>query len=498
MTTTTAGVGGRAVSVVVAGVVAAAVIPAVVWAGPTTAPIEQRCPRLYAIGMQGPGDGDASGRSDTGALSAAFGPMRAEAANLAHRLVVPFPADAPDGHATAVEAAVADLETVAADVRARCPATALALGGYEQGAQAVSELARRIGRGQVPGIAAEAVAAVALIAHPGRGLDSPILPGRAGRATPDAPAGTSGEHVAAIRLPALTGTGGGGLDPADTDYGALAGRVAEICAPADLACDTPAGTPLAQTIATIRGRANLADPITAIASIAEALATTLLSTTVGIVTEDLRGTSLDQLSYQPQMTLGQRLAHASDPATPVPGPAEVVAALVRLGTIGLASAVTVARRVLTPATITELAAVGLTNPAAALGMLATKVGHAIVALIPPRTAIGWVADAFDAITSVVTDNAQIAELSTRATYSDPVGRRSGYAATTDTGESRLAAVGRWFAAAARDLDAAQQGNPPQPPRTPSATKPAPSQQNSTVTPSAPVPTATTGPGAPPG
>ena len=69
---------------------------------------------------------------------------------------------------------------------------------------------------------------------------------------------------------------------------------------------------------------------------------TTIKTAVPVINEDVHGTTLANLSLSPQKSLSQRLAEASDPRTPLPSATDAVAALFKLGTIGLNAAITVA------------------------------------------------------------------------------------------------------------------------------------------------------------
>ncbi|MGS2807693.1 cutinase family protein [Nocardia sp. MW-W600-9] len=448
------------------------------------AAVDGPCPVLYVLGVQGGEEGDVASGSDTGALGQVFGPLTAAVGQAVQRAYIPF-GHSGDGSSLAyddaVTAATDQLEQAAAAVETRCPDTRLAVAGYAHGAAAADRFATRVGAGSST-VDADRVAAVALLANPARQLGTPVLPGRPQAHTPSAAPGTGGAHVSTITLlnSALTGAGITATTTAPTGYGTLTGRVADLCVGGDATCDTAPGSPLATTVANIAARSDLRDPIAAISTIATALSTTVFTTAVGVVNDDLSGTSLDQLSYDPAKTLGQRLAEASDPATTPPSQADALSALFKLGTIGLNAAISVARTVITPATVAELATVGMADPLAAVGILGTKLAAAVVQLVPPQTASRWVNDAFDAITSTVTAPDQLYTLAGSAQYSDTTGRHGSYDSVpaTGTGESALRAVSAWFTAVARDLATA----PTTPTtatsttRTPSAT--APSRPNS--------------------
>ncbi|MEV0027928.1 cutinase family protein [Nocardia sp. NPDC050793] len=423
----------------------------------TDAPIGASCPSLYALGVQGSEESSSAGvsTSDSGALGQVFGPLSAAAGDLVQRAYVPY-GRGTDGvelpFEQAVAAAAERLEQMAAEVTTRCLDTKIAAVGYAHGAPAVSEFAHRVGTGTAE-VDADRVAAVALLANPTRTPGTPVLPGVAGT-TPAAVPGTAGEKVSTITLtnPALAGAGISAAQRS-VGYGALTGRVADLCVPGDATCDTPAGGALATTVANIAARSDLRDPITAISTVAEAMSTTLYSTAVDVVNEDLTGTSLDQLAYNPAKPLGQRLAEASQPNATAPGPQEALAALFKIGTIGLNAVVSVAQKVFTPATVAELATVGLANPWAAVAALGAKLTGAVVELVPPQTAVGWVNDAFEAITSTITDPSQLYTVAASARYSDTTGRHGSYRTVPSTaaGRSVLATTADWLTAVARDL-----------------------------------------------
>ncbi|MGQ4618975.1 cutinase family protein [Nocardia sp. R7R-8] len=460
----------------------------------TGVPLGAVCPVLYAFGVQGSDEAapEAGLSSDSGALGQVFGPLTAAAGDLVQRAYVPY-GHALDGtvlpYEAAITAAAERLEDMAADVLTRCPNTKIAAAGYAHGAPAVSRFAERVGAANAR-VHPDHIAAIALLANPNRVMNTPVLPGRPASTTPSAAPGTTGHKVATISLlnQPLTGTGIATASAASSGYGALTGRVADLCVAGDATCDTPPGSSLAAAAANIAARSDLRDPIAAISTIAQALTTTVFTTAVTVINEDVTGTTLDQLSYQPAKPLGQRLAEASHPDIAAPGPADVFAALFKVGTIGLNAVVSVARKVFTPATIAELATVGLANPWAAVAGLGAKLATAVVELIPPQTASRWVNEAFDAITSTITDHQQLYTLAAAAQYSDTTGRHGSYRTTpaTPTGRSALAATADWFTAAARDLAATDSPSAaPQSTVASTSSAPATAPTSSTAVPGAP-------------
>ena len=451
------------------------------------------CPAVYALGVQGSEEGSVATGSDTGALGQLFGPVAAAAGALVQRAYVPY-GHSDDGTTLSYEAAVDDaarrLEDMAGEILTRCPSTLLAVAGYAHGAASAAQFAEQVGAGNTR-INPDQVAAVALLANPSRTAATAVLPGLPQSTTPSAAPGTTGTQVSKITLlnPTLTGAGIAAAGDSAVDFGKLIGRVADLCVAGDATCDTPSGSPLATAAANIAARTETGDPIAAISTIANALAATVFTTAVGVVNEDLSGTSLDQLSYQPTKTLGQRVAEASDPATTPPSQTDALGALFKLGTIGLNAAITVARTVITPATVAELATVGMTDPLAAVAILGAKLAGAVVELIPPQTASRWIEQAYTAITSTVTEPEQLYTLAGTAQYSDTSGRHGSYdtVSAATSGSSTLRTVANWFIAVARDVPTATTsqsgGSTTSPPRSTSTAPPTP--RSSPTTPAAP-------------
>jgi hypothetical protein len=452
-------------AVAIASAVATAVSAAATAQPPVPIPAGSDCPALYVLGIQPAEETspDAAPTTDTGMLGTLFQPLLAEAGSKVQRVYVPYAGttSAPvrtdagsDTYDRTVSAAVDRLSDTASRVVEQCPTTLIAGAGYAQGAQALAEFARRVGAG-TSAVPADRVAAIALFANPVRRQDDATLPGAPGRLTPSTPPQVPATAVSAITLPSPPPHGAGmaaalGDDTAGpSGYGALTGRVADLCAPGDLACDTPDHAALLRVVSNIASRADLHDPIAAISTIAAAMAETVYSTAVGTINDDMSGTTLDQLDYAPTKSISQRLAEASDPRTPVPGPAEAFQALFKLGTIAFNTVTAVAQKVLTPATIAELITVGLVDPIAAVTTLGTKLADAVVDLVPPSTGTHLVTEAFDTIRDNITDNADLFDIGMLTKAADTIARRADYgASSTPDQQSLMSVAAHWFAALA--------------------------------------------------
>ncbi|PPJ35838.1 hypothetical protein C5E45_23825 [Nocardia nova] len=446
--------------------VAASIISLAAAAPAVASPGDISCPALYVLGVQGAGESATTSESliDSGALADVMRPLVTADPARVQRAYVEYDSGSADvdgdhgkAYADALGASLTTLRRMASQFLTRCGSSSLAVVGYRQGAAAAAQFAREVGAGNST-VPAQRVAGVALLSDPSRSAGSPPFPGRPGQNSPDPVPDTTGEAVKGISpFTAGTGHGGGIAGSSDADgFGALAGRVADICTPGDLSCDTSNQTPIQQVVSHLADSAADAhgDPLRALASVTQALAFTAINTATAVINNDVAGDSLATLSYQPGKSISQRLAEASDPQAPVDVGAALHAVL-RVGTIAFNSVMTVVRQVVTPQNLAEIAAAGLANPAAGLLLLGQKLVGALPDLVPPTTVIRLVGEAFDAVTQNVTDNTALIDTTATVKYSAALDDRSTYtndSVSTD-GASAARFVSDWFSAAAADIAA---------------------------------------------
>lgn len=372
------------------------------------------CPVLWVLGVQGTGESspDASPTADTGMLGALLAPVVAAVPDLVQRSYIAYPAafggavgtgGGPNSYADSVRDGVAALEATAQRIAADCPDTALAVVGYSQGAQVVSEFARAIGAGEGP-VAAERVAGIALYSDPDRAPGSPVFPGRPGQLTPDPAPGTSGAAVSGVAITTAPASGGGIATGKDDDYGALTGRVADICVEGDLSCSAPDRAALLRVAAQVAAQADLRDPVAALGSIQALLSGVLGDAWTTVVNNDFR-IEPGVVDYVPAASLADRLTDASDPRTPPASPDDRASATARWG---------------------QITGVVAADPVGQLPKLAGQLSAA------------W--------GQLVGDNADLTNPGVWLRYADIHGRHTGYAAA-----GQLASGIAWLTALAYDL-----------------------------------------------
>lgn len=436
----------------------------------SSSPSPTSCPALMVYGMQGTGESspDASETTDSGALGAILGPVMTKFAGqgVIDRKYVPYEASFGGAvgqgqvdYARSVTGGAAKLSEMIRQDTQTCSDMLVAILGYSQGAGGASMVVSEIADDEGP-VPASQLAMAALLSSPGRAAGAPILPGKPGQDHPDPAPGTSGDQVKQISLgEAATPTGRGIGPEADvvSDFGSLSGRVGSWCMAGDLACDTPEGAPIARVMANLAGQSQVDpnDPIGSLVSVADALATTTIKTGTAVVNNDIKGTSLTNLSYEPKKTVSQRLAEGSDPRTEAGDPAQ---ALMKLGTIGLNSVVAVAKEVLTPANIIELATIGLAQPQLALGALIAKAGQAVIR-IGTRTVTRLATQVLQTVEREIDANAELPQMVADVNYWRAAQHHGSYftTPTTPDGQSAADVVEAWVTAVAVDLGGTTDG-----------------------------------------
>lgn len=407
----------------------------------------------------------------------------------------------------------ARLTQVSHRVISQCPDTKLALLGQGQGGHLVSVFAAEIGKGSAA-ISDESVAFAATISDPTRAAGQTLFPGVPGQSAPVSWTGTNSstsgrtgnapqfsrasstapatrtssrttsaprrqttvpEQETSVKLYADLATvpAGSGLNHQAQqieDYGSLTGRVAQICVTGDLSCSAPTNAALGRAALSIMEHAGTdfsGDPLAAANAVSQSLTATAASGVARSASQDWQGDTVAALAPTGEYSVSERIEQAATPRIRT-GPQDrdepstvedSVAALNRAGSIGINAATTVAGDVLDEATIGALLEAGITGGATSPALTATlgaRAGASALKLIQPRSLGPRLVSVFEALTSNITDNAELPELIAAARTWDRLANADGYRTVpiSMSGESATEVLADWLAAAVRDNTAA--------------------------------------------
>nr|WP_256982949.1 cutinase family protein [Rhodococcus sp. 06-418-1B] len=433
------------------------------------------CPALHLVVVPGTTEIDeqSSPELDSGFFSRLTVPAMRDANSgdgpALERSYVPYPASfggkpgdrSTVPYAQSVDIGVENTQNMITDIASRCPGTKFFISGYSQGGEAAGEVLRAIGAGQGP-IPAEDLAGGALFSDPTRAEGEDVIAG--GGSTPAPAPGTDGAAVDTVQLaPAVAATPptGGGIAPTPkiSGFGAVSDRVASYCTAGDLACDTPIGAPAAKLVASIAGQSSMdtRDPVRILTDVSTAVGRTALLTGASVINDNIDFDSKAgrfEVSSAPETVLS-KMAKYSDPSATSTDEMidEAVGAVTKIAGMAIGAAITVAKDVITPDTIGQLATVGLTNPPAALGLLAAKVVKSAVKLVPPATIDSAVNVAFDEVSNTIDENAGLAQLVTDTSYWNTATKHGSYDSVPvgSRGETPVELTVRWIVALTADL-----------------------------------------------
>lgn len=363
-------------------------------------------------------------------------------------------------YADSMATGVDNAKSVLDQIERECPGTKVFISGYSQGAQVASTVLRDIGAGEGP-VNPQMVAGGALMSDPTRADSAPLISG--GTATPTPAPGTRGiavRQLGPVGSEDIVPGGGIAVDHsalAGEGFGALNGRVASYCLPGDLVCAMPVQSPLPKLVTSVAEEVNLNDPVGSLRAIAETLGPAVVLGGVESVSEGVsfgpRGFQISRAS-NPHSTLLGRIATETQRADRDPGEMEqrLVAGITTIGGMALGAGITIAREVVTPANIAQIAAAGIAGPQAAGAVAIAKLAESSMKLITPELLGGASRRVMDEVQAAGLNEDTLTTVATQAAQWNAQNAHAGYASVPVTPDGRTAAeaTSDWAVALAAD------------------------------------------------
>lgn len=344
-----------------------------------------------------------------------------------------------------IQSAVADTEAVLAEIDTTCPTTKIVLMGVGQGAQVASIVSKKIGAGEV--FPAEKVLGVSLFADPSRAEDQPVVASGA-----SAPAGASAdwEVQPASGAGVATATGHTAGAP-ESDFGAVSDRTVSWCAEGDTSCALPAGAPLRTLVANTAAGTEGKAPEHALRHVTDVLAPAVLLGSVDTLAEDVNfgpdGFTFNRASG-PDETLIGRIATDSEREVPQSEMQQrLLASGMKIGGMALAAGVTVAKEMVQPQNVAQIAAASAVSPAAGVGAALLIGGGAALELVSERTFTTGAVRLADEAQALGIEDEGMAEAAVQAAVGTEVSKSTGAYSTTPStksGDSATDATTGWL------------------------------------------------------
>ena len=340
----------------------------------------------------------------------------------------------------------------------RCPDTKIAFVGENEGAAVVSEIARDIGAGQGV-IGPEKVSGVAAFADPTRSQDQPTV--ASGADVPAADPGTSGKYTQQVGSLNSKAAEGAGLatvaeNASPSGYGQLENRTVSWCVEGDVRCSVPKAAPLTRLVEASNKNVDFSrDPEGSVRYVADVLGPSVALAGVETLAHDVKfgsnGFTFKRASSPEKTLIGRMAANADRQVDQSEMDQRLIAAGQQLGGMGLAAGITVAKKVLTPANIAQIAAAGAISPEAGALVVGVKLLEASSDLFTPETATTGALRLMDEASAGGVEVPEAAEAAVTTVVAQQVGQ-SAYKkqAVTKSGQTPTNATTQWLAALAAD------------------------------------------------
>lgn len=354
--------------------------------------------------------------------------------------------DTTPAYEESIQQAVDDTESVLAEISEQCPDTKVSLLGVGQGAQAVSIVSKKIGAGDL--IDSSKVIGVAMFADPSRAADQPVVANGA-----SAPAGASQNWDVTPASGAGVATVTGQTVGADSGtYGKLADRAVSWCATGDVACSLASDTPLGRLVSNGMEATAGKAPEAQLAYVTDTLGPAVVLASVETLAEDVQfgdgGFSFKAASSPSQTLIGRIATESAAPVDQTEMQQRLVSAGMQIGGMALAAGVTVAKEVVKPENIAQIAAASAISPAAGAGAALLIASSAATDLVNERTLTTGARRLASEAQAVGIDDDGLAQAAVQAAVGSQVSKSAGAydsAGMTASGQSAAEATTSWLA-----------------------------------------------------
>ena len=403
---------------------------------------------------------------------------------------IPGVHDAEDGinedstYSERIESATEQTLETLDEIDKQCPNTKIAIIGHAEGAQAAGNAARAVGNGD--SIDPNKIVGVSLLADPSRG-DSQQVGSPSGMDTEGAQA-PEGQGIATLQPQESaagetddTATGSNDAasesssapQSADTrtapqapampsapggDYGALTDKTASWCIEGDATCAVVADSPLGQLVSRSDSSIDVQDPQGSLDYVASTLSPAVTLGTVEGLADSLdfgpNGFTFNRASSPEETTIGRIATETEKPADLGETSGRLLAAGAKLGGMGLAAGVTVAKEAITAENIADVVAAGAVDPGLGAGVAGMKLFDAAVDadLINIDTLATGTQRLFDEAQGAGLDETDLNDAAVSGAITQAIGTRD-YQTTpvNSKGESATQATTGWLINAAADV-----------------------------------------------
>lgn len=359
-----------------------------------------------------------------------------------------------------LEANKKQVNAVAKQVIERCPDTKVAFIGQDDGAAVVSEIARDIGAGKGE-ISADQVSGVATFADPTRSENQPTV--ASGADKPAARPGTTGTNTNKLdSMNAQTAEGAGVVTVAEQStpggYGKLSDRTVSWCVDGDVCCGVKKAAPLTRLVEASNKNINFErDPQGSVRYVADVLGPAVALAGVESLAKDLdfgsNGFTFKRAQSSDETLIGRITENTESDSVKNQTDTErrLVASGQQLGGMALAAGITVAKKVLTPSNIAQIAAAATLDPMAGATVAGVKIIEASTDLFTPQTATTGAVRLLDEATASGVEVPEVAEAAVTTVVSESVGQAAyKNQVVTDSGQTPASATTRWLSAMAAD------------------------------------------------